>query len=175
VVAICPREGTVTIRMTLGYSFGKPIFYISTEANDNTVAALETATYTPALSDLPFALEDASPGEAAERLYTFVNGPTGIGNPFRQGIDSALSDAGSHGPLNVLGGIPTINLDYSPMWRVFPVKWTEEAIRKGYRTKMTDAIVIEDAGERGILESVAGGPPKPVGFVVNCPVVYRVN
>jgi hypothetical protein len=61
------------------------------------------------------------------------------------------------------------------MWRVFPVKWTEEAIRKGYRTKMTDAIAIEDAGERGILESVAGGPPKPVGFVVNCPVVYRVN
>jgi hypothetical protein len=175
VVAICPRDGTVTIKMTLGYTFGKPIFYISTEANDRTVAALETATYTPALSNLPFALEDASPGEAAERLYTFVNGPTGIDNPFRQGIDSALSDAGSHGPLNVLGGIPTINLDYSPMWRVFPVKWTDEAIRKGYRTKMTDAIAIEDAGERGIIESVAGGPPKPVGFVVNCPVVYRVN
>jgi hypothetical protein len=175
VVAICPRDGTVTIRMTLGYTFGKPIFYISTEANDKTVATLETATYTPALSDLPFALEDASPGEAAERLYTFVNGPTGIDNPFRQGIDSALSDAGSHGPLNVLGGIPTINLDYSPMWRVFPVKWTDEAIRKGYRTKMTDAIAIEDAGERGIIESIAGGPPRPVGFVVNCPVVYRVN
>src|SRR4051794_26744620 len=34
VVAICPRDGTVTIRMTLGYTFGKPIFYISTEAND---------------------------------------------------------------------------------------------------------------------------------------------
>lgn len=175
VVAICPRDGTVTIRMTLGYTFGKPVFYISTEANDKTVATLETATYTPALNDLPFALEDASPGEAAERLYTFVNGPMGIGNPFRQGIDSALGDAGSHGPLNVLGGIPTINLDYSPMWRVFPVKWTDEAIRKGYRTRMTDAIAIEDAGERGIIESVAGGPPKPVGFVVNCPVVYRVN
>ena len=175
VVSICPRDGTVTIKMTLGYTFGKPIFYISTEANDKTVATLETATYTPALSDLPFALEDASPGEAAERLYTFVNGPTGIGNPFRQGIDSALSDAGSHGPLNVLGGIPTINLDYSPMWRVFPVKWTDEAIRKGYRTRMTDAIAIEDAGERGIIESIAGGPPRPVGFVVNCPVVYRVN
>jgi hypothetical protein len=90
-------------------------------------------------------------------------------------FDSALSDQGSHGPLNVLGGIPTINLDYSPMWRVFPVKWTDDSIKKGYRTKLTDAIVIEDAGERGIIESVAGGRPKPVGFVVNCPVVYRVN
>ena len=175
VLKICPRDGTVALKLTLGYTFGKPIFYLSTEANDETVAALEGATYTPALKDLAFALEDASPGESAERLYTFVNGPTGIDNPFRQGLDSALSDQGSHGPLNVLGGIPTINLDYSPMWRVFPVKWTDESIRKGYRTKMTDAIAIEDAGERGIIESVAGGKPKPVGFVVNCPVVYRVN
>lgn len=175
VVRICPRDGTVTLKLTLGYTFGKPIFYLSTEANDKVVAALEGATYTPTLSDLPFALEDASQGEAAERLYTFVNGPTGIDNPFRQGLNSALSDQGSHGPLNVLGGIPTINLDYSPMWRVFPVKWTESAVRNGYRTKMTDAIAIEDAGERGIVESIAGGKPKPVGFVVNCPVVYRVN
>jgi len=175
VVRICPRDGTVTLNLTLGYTFGKPIFYLSTEANDPTVAALEGATFTPALKDIPFALEDASQGEAAERLYTFVNGPTGLNNPFRQGLDSALSDKGSHGPLNVLGGIPTINLDYSPMWRVFPVKWTADSIAKGYRTKLTDAIAIEDAGERGIIESVAGGKPKPVGFVVNCPVVYRIN
>jgi len=175
VVRICPRDGTVTLNLTLGYTFGKPIFYLSTEANDPAVAALEGATYTPALKDIPFSLEDASQGEAAERLYTFVNGPTGLDNPFRQGLDSALSDKGSHGPLNVLGGIPTINLDYSPMWRVFPVKWTAESIAKGYRTKLTDAIAIEDAGERGIIESIAGGKPKPVGFVVNCPVVYRIN
>jgi hypothetical protein len=139
------------------------------EANDPVVATLEGATYTPALKDVPFALEDASPGEAV------VNGPMGIDNPFRQGIDSALSDKGTHGPLNVLGGIPTINLDYSPLWRLFPVRLTDAAIEKGYRTKMTDAIAIEDAGERGIIESIAGGKPKAVGFIINCPVVYRVN
>ena len=175
VVKICPRDGTVTLRLTLGYTFGKPIFYLSTEANDAGLAALEGATYTPALNDVPFALEDAAPGEAGEQLYAFVNGPTGIDNPFRQGLNSALSDKDSHGPLNVLGGIPTINLDYSPLWRVFPVRWTADAIEKGYRTKLTDAIVIEDAGERGIIESIAGGKPKPVGFIVNCPVVYRIN
>jgi hypothetical protein len=175
VVKICPRDGTVTLKLTLGYTFGKPLFYLSTEANDKTVATLEGATFTPALASLPFALEDASVGEAAERLYTFVNGPMGVGNPFRQGLDSAIGDAGSHGPLNVLGGIPTINLDYSPLWRVFPVKWTDDAIARGYRTRMTDAIQIEDAGERGIIESIAGGRPKPVGFIVNCPVVYRIN
>jgi hypothetical protein len=140
VVKICPRDGTVTLELTLGYTFGKPIFYLSTEANDPVVATLEGAT---APKDVPFALEDASPGEAAERIYVFVNGPTGIDNPFRQGIDSALSDKGTHGPLNVLGGIPTINLDHSPLWRLFPVKWTAAAIEKGYRTKMTDAIAVE--------------------------------
>jgi hypothetical protein len=176
VVSICPRDGTVTLAMTLGYTFGKPIFYLSTEANDPLIATLEGAILTPALNDLPFALEDAAPGESAERIYVFANGPTGIDNPFRQGVTSALSDAGSHGPLNVLGGIPTINLDYSPIWRLFPVRWTEEAIAAGYRTKLTNAIDIENAGAKGIVEALDGsGPPKALGFLVNCPVVYRIN
>ena len=37
------------------------------------------------------------------------------------------------------------------------------------------SIAIEDAGERGIIESIAGGKPKAVGFIINCPVVYRIN
>lgn len=175
VVSICPRDGTVTLQMTLGYTFGKPIFYLSTEANDPLIATLEGAIHTPALNDLPFALEDAAPGESAERIYVFANGPTGADHPFRQGVNSALSDGG-HGPLNVLGGIPTINLDYSPIWRLFPVRWTEEAIAAGYRTKLTNAIDIENAGAKGIVEALDGsGPPKALGFLVNCPVVYRIN
>jgi hypothetical protein len=35
------------------------------------------------------------------------------------------------------------------------------------------ATVIEDAGERDIIESIAGRPPKPVGFIVNCGGVPR--
>lgn len=174
VVAICPRDGTVTLAMTLGYTFGKPIFYLSTEANDPVVATLEAAIHTPALSDMPFAPEDAAPGEAAERIYVVINGPTGLDHPFRQGISSAILDGG-HGPLNVLGGVPTINLDYSPIWRLFPVKWTDAAVAAGYRTRLTNAIDIENAGAKGIVESIAGGPPRAVGFLVNCPVVYRIN
>ena len=173
VVAICPRDGYVTMKLTIGFTFSKPILYLSTEANDLVVATLEGATYAPAMKNLPFALEDASPGESAERLYVFVNGPTGLGNPQRQGLDSALSDG--RGPLNVLGGIPTINLDYSPMWRLFPSAWTKEAVDRGYRSRMTDAIHIEDMASQGFIKSIDGGPLRPVGFVVNCPVVYRIN
>ena len=90
VISICPRDGWVTLQLTLGFTFSKPILYLSTEANDPLVAALEGATYAPAMKDLPFALEDASPGESAERIYAFANGPTGLDNPQRQGLDSAL-------------------------------------------------------------------------------------
>lgn len=176
VVSICPKTKSVTLKMTLGYTFGKPVFYISTDSNDKTIATLEESTYTPALSQLPFALEDASPGEFAERIYAFSNGPTGINNPFRQGVNSALSDKGSHGPLNVLGGIPTINLDYSPMWRLFPIKWTQNAIKQGYRTRLTNAFDIENAASKGLVVSLVDGKtPKPAGIIINCPVIYRIN
>jgi hypothetical protein len=173
VLAICPRDGYVTLALTLGFTFSKPVLYLSTEANDPLVATLEGATYAPALKDLPFALEDASPGESAERIYVFANGPTGLDNPQRQGLDSALSDG--RGPLNVLGGIPTINLDYSPMWRLFPSKWTSQAIERGYRARMTDAIAIEDMASKGFITGLDDGALRPVGFIVNCPVVYRIN
>ena len=44
VVSICPREGYVTMQLTIGFTFSKPILYLSTEANDPTVATLEGAT-----------------------------------------------------------------------------------------------------------------------------------
>jgi hypothetical protein len=173
VISICPRDGWVTLALTLGFTFGKPILYLSTEANDPLVATLEGATYAPALKDVPFALEDASPGESAERIYVFVNGPTGRDNPQRQGLDSALSDG--RGPLNVLGGIPTINLDYSPLWRLFPAKWSKAAIERGYRSRLTDALQIADFQVKGFLTGLDDRALRPVGFIVNCPVVYRVN
>ena len=173
VVRICPKDGTVTLELTLGFTFDKPIFYLSTEANNPLVATLEGATMTPAMDDMPFALEDASPGESAERIVVVVNGPTGLDNPHRQGLYSALTDG--RGPLNVLGGIPTINLDYSPMWRLFPAVWTEDAIKKGYRFRLTSALQAAEMAERGFLKSLDGGEFRAIGFVVNCPVVYRIN
>ena len=174
VTKICPRDGSVTMSLTLGYTFGKPILYLSTEANDELVATLEQATYSEAMKDLPFAHEDAVPGEGAERIYVFVNGQTGIDNPHRQGLSSVLGGDG-RGPLNVLGGIPTLNLDYSPMWRLFPAKWTQEAVESGYNARMSDAIWIEDMASKGFITSLDDGPLRAVGFIVNCPVVYRVN
>ena len=61
---------------------------------------------------------------------------TGKDNPQRQGLNSALSDGKS--PLNVLGGIPTVATDYSPIWDLNPVVWTQKAIDLGYRSRLTE-------------------------------------
>jgi hypothetical protein len=170
VVAICPREGTVTLELTAGFSFARPVLYLSTEANNPVVATLEGATYAPGLEDIHVGADDSlfSP---VERIFVFVNGPTGNDNPQRQGLNSALSDGRT--PLNVLGGIPTIATDYSPLWDVNPGVWTQEAIERGIRSRMTEEFAILGMVEKGWLTGVGGSDFGSAGFVVNCPIVFR--
>ncbi len=47
VVAIDPVNRTVTLSLINGFSFGKPVFYISTESSDPTVSAIEGNTFAP--------------------------------------------------------------------------------------------------------------------------------
>ena len=61
------------------------------------------------------------------------------------------------------------------MWRVFPAKRTGAAIQRGYRSRMTDVVHIEDMASKGFIKSIDDGILRAVGFIVNCPVVYRVN
>ena len=170
VVKICPRTHTVTMMLTPGFSFVKPVFYLSTDTNNPMTATLEGATYAPGLEDIQGGADDSlfSP---VERIFVFVNGPTGKDNPQRQGLDSALSDGGS--PLNVLGGIPTVATDYSPIWDLDPAVWTQEAIEKGYRSRMTEEFSILGMVEKGWLTGLDGKKFGSVGLVVNCPIVYR--
>lgn len=52
VVAIRYQKQTVTRDLTTGFSFARPVLYLSTDANDPAVAALEAATFAPGLKDL---------------------------------------------------------------------------------------------------------------------------
>ena len=173
VVKICPRDGTVTMELTLAFTFSKPLFYLSTDSNDPLVAALEKATVAPGMKSINYKLEDIAPGYGAERIIAVINGPEGLENPQRQGLQSALSDG--RGPLNIAGGVPTINLDYSPIWDLMPVKWTDEAIAKGYRARITDLAQVYSLEAEGWHTGENGGPIVSIGFGVNCPVVYRIN
>ena len=174
VVKICPRDGTVTLALTIGFSFSRPVLYLSTEANDPVLASLEGATYAPGLANIPVGGDDSALSPV-ERIFVESNGPTNVGgevNPQRQGLNSALTDG--RGPLNVLGGIPTIATDYSPLWDVNLGEWTQEAITKGYRSRVTDEFQILGLVLRGYLTGPGGKPYGSTGLVVNCPIVQRL-
>lgn len=170
VVNICPKDGTVTLTLTPGFSFSRPVLYLSTDASAPLAAALEGATLAPGLQSIPVGGDD-SLFSAVERIFTAVNGPTGKGNPQRQGLDSALSDGAF--PLNVLGGIPTVATDYSPLWDLNLFVWTKEAIKKGYRSRLTEEFDILGKVVRGHLTGLGGGDFGSVGMIINCPIVFR--
>ena len=179
VVAICPGDsegepGTVTLALTQGFSFGRPVLYISTDASASIAAALEGAVYAPALANIPVGKDDSlfSP---VERIFGFTNGPTNDfdeSNPQRQGFNSAIRGEG--GPLNVLGGIPTIATDYSPLWDLNLGEWTQEAVDNGYRSRMTEEFSILGMVKRGFLTGPGGSPYGSSGIIINCPIVQRL-
>lgn len=72
--------GTVTLELVPGFSFGRPILYLSTEASEPDVAAIEKNTFAPGLRDITLGFDDAL-FSAIERLFTFTNGPTDCENP----------------------------------------------------------------------------------------------
>ena len=170
VVSICPDEQTVTLRLTPGMSFARPVLYHSFDANDPMAAAMEQVTLAPGLSDLAVGGDD-SLFSSVERIFAFANGPTGMGNPQRQGFNSALSGEGS--PLNILGGIPTIATDYSPLWDLNVGVWTDEAVELGYRSRLIEEFQILGFVEQGWITGPGGNPYGSTGIIVNCPIVHR--
>jgi hypothetical protein len=187
VLKICPSgtrdddtfaadRGTVTLQMTPIFSFAKPSAYISTEASDPMVATLDNGTFAPAIGDVPVGGDDGA-FSSVERLFPIANGPTGAENPQRQGLNSALSDVGADGkplpPVHVIGGLPTVALDYSPLWDVNLGEWTDEAIERGYRSRMIDEFQLLEFVRQGWITGPDGAAFGSTGIVVNCPIVMR--
>lgn len=165
-----PFAATVTLLLTPGFSFAKPVLYLSTDASAEVPAALEGATLAPGLQDIDLGNDDSA-FSAVERLFLTVNGPTGCDNPQRQGLFSALVDG--RFPLNVLGGIPTVATDYSPLWDVNMGEWTQQAIDRGWRSRVIDEFQILAMVEAGVITAPGGGKYGSSGFIVNCPIVFR--
>lgn len=170
VVSIDTVRNVVTLRLVPGFSFARPVLYLSTEASNPLVAALEGNTFAPGLTDIDVGNDDSA-FSAVERLFLTINGPTGCGNPQRQGMNSALIDG--RAPLNVLGGIPTVATDYSPLWDVNAGVWTAEAIMKNFRSRVSEEFQILALAEEGFLTGPGGAAYGSLGVIVNCPIVFR--
>ena len=174
VVAIDPARRTVTMSLINGYSFGKPVFYISTDSSDPTVSAIEGNTFAPRMRRLEVGIDDIA-RSAVERIFIATNGASegGCANPQRQGLSAALLDG--HRPNNTFGGIPTTATDYSPVWDANLYEWTDEAIEKGYRGLLTEEFRILKLARDGYITGPNGAPFGSAGPVIVCGVAARLN
>ena len=171
IVAIDTAIGKVTLRETDGFSGGKPVKYLSTDASDMGAAALEASTYAPALNAAPFLGGDGTDSSRAA-LVAFVNGQIGANNPQRQGLNSALLDGLD--PLNVLAWTPNQGR-YSPLWDVHATQWRAAAVARGENVRQTDFAQIKNLAQKGTVTSPGGAAFGPAGFIVTCPIISKQN
>jgi hypothetical protein len=169
VVRLDIANRTVTYVETLGFQGGRGVRYVSTDASDPVVAALENVTFAPLLNHAPFAGGDGTNSSRAS-LAAFINGQTEIDNPERQGLNSALLDG--RDPLNVLFWAPNQGR-YSPLWDVFAVAWQAAAVARNQNVRQTDFGQVLNLAQKGTVTGPGGAPFGPAGFVVNCPIVSR--
>jgi hypothetical protein len=178
VVSLDVARMRVVLRITRGYADARHAWYISTEASDPMVAAMEGATFVPLLAAAPSA---GNSGGASARfaIVAVANGATGAANPERQGMQSMFLDRLP--PLNVLEGGPDPRSRapaYTPLWDLHLAMWSREAISAEQRVKLITISEARAFAERGLLVSAMPGVANPLvgglnanGVVVNCPVI----
>ncbi len=196
VISIDTVAMQVTMKLVKGFYEGFPILYASTEASDNSQAAIEMGTFAPNLNETPFPGDDKPFRSAREAIIPIINGPTGADNPARQGLQSAVLGEGD--PLNIFQeqagcanpSDPSQFCDaalYSPLWDATPVRWTQAAIDAGIRDRITSdkreviaPLNIIDLVADGLLESGTPGGARnsslaglaAAGIVINCPIIF---
>ena len=170
VVAVDFVRRTVTLSLTPGFSFARPVLYLSMEASAPLVAAMEGATVAPGMTDIETG-DDDSAFSAVERIFVMVNGQRGCDNPQRQGLEAALTDGGA--PMNMLGGIPTIATDYSPLWDMNLGEWTAAARTRNVPSRMIEEFQLLSFVEAGMITGPGGARYGSIGIIVNCPIVFR--
>jgi hypothetical protein len=174
VVAIDPANMTVTLNLINGFSFGRPVWYLSMDASIPLAASIEHNTYAPLMGKLLLGHDDSF-SSPIERIFIATNGPENesCDNPLRQGLSADLADG--FRPNNVLGGIPTIALDYSPAWDAQLYEWTPDAISRGFRGQLREEFQILTFVQDGLITGPGGATFGSSGFSINCPIVQRLD
>jgi len=173
VVSNSAASGRVVYRETDGFYDHKAVHYVSFEASIPLAAALENATLAPNLNAAPpdlSPLPDPVP-PAREEIAIFTNGQTGVTNPQRQGLSSALLDGLD--PLNILGEVPSHSRtsSYSPLWDANLAQWTPKAVAAGLNTRQTAFDDVRRLAARGLVTAPDGSPFGRSNFLINCPAI----
>jgi hypothetical protein len=175
VLAIDTKKKTVTLLLVHGFSAGHEVVYISTEASDPGVAAVERATYVPSLAKAGGKIP----------IIVFANGQTGSDNPQAQGLqhaaldvhldeDATLNNASTlFASRNILTVFPAGDeaSAYSPLWDVNLAVWSQKAVAAKKNLLETSQQDVYKLVASKTITGPDGKPFGPVGFVVNCPVM----
>jgi hypothetical protein len=174
VVAIDTVNMTVTLNLINGFSFGRPVWYLSTDASIPLAAAIEHNTFAPLMQNIVLSKDDSF-SSPIERIFIATNGPEtgGCANPLRQGLSADLADGAR--PNNVLGGIPTIATDYSPVWDAQLFEWTQNAVNQGFRGQVREEFQILTFVQDGLITGPGGKKFGSSGFSINCPIAQRLD
>jgi hypothetical protein len=182
IVAIDTRDAsnaTATLVLARGFTAGKPVAYISTDASDQGAAAIERSTYAPRLAKTT----------VASRVPIFVifagrDDADGQGIPFAAlrghlASDATVSNAASLGsPLNIQSTFPGVGKDdagYTPLWEVQAGVWTSAALSTGKARLLRTPEAITAEVRAGFITGPGGKPFGKTGILVNCPVVSYVD
>lgn len=166
-------DSLVTYLLTPGFYDNRVVHYASFDSSSQVAATLEDVTWAPNLDTAP-SPGDQSQASAREGLIAFTNGQTGLSNPQRQGLTSAIVDRAS--PLQTLQEIPEGQSDpgfpaYSPLWDVHLAEWSPVAVAQGLNLRQTDFGTELGLVAKGLLTGPGGKPFGASGLIVNCPPV----
>ena len=173
IVTLNTAASLVTYLLSPGFYEHRSVHYASFDSSSQVAATIEGVTWAPNLDAAPFVGDD-SQASSREFLFAFTNGQTGLSNPQRQGLSSAILDHAS--PLQTLKEVPEGQVDpgfplYSPMWDVHLAEWTPAAVSQGLNTRQNDFATELGLVAQGLLTGSGGKPFGASGFIVNCPVV----
>lgn len=187
VLSIDYKAMTVKLLMSDGFFDGHQFFYhLVTDASDSVPAAIENGIYAPKLKYLPAFGKNTLADQSALRGFALVgNGPTGINNPERQGLNSTIVDGGLE-PINIFQQGPQNNLkdnnNYSAMWDAHVYLWTDASIAAGKRKRVRTLGEVKSLLDGGMLISdpTAKNAPNPTiaglknnGLIINCAVIWQ--
>lgn len=174
-------NNTVTFDLVMGIYDFNFLMYLRMDASDPTVTAFEGGIYAPNPAGAPGGgMRFLAQGSARQTILPVVNGPRGVDKILdRQGLQSGALGEGD--PLNILGAKPGDD-EYSPIWDITPVVWTDAAIAAGKRQRLHQDDEVRNFVAAGYLTSVPGAPGpfnsdigiQSLGVVSNCPVMIRI-
>ncbi len=172
VITIDPVSRTAVLGEAEGFYENDVVYYVSLDSSHPMAATLEAVTFAPNLNAAPgLGANDATSARAG--IIAFINGQTGLDNPNRQGLNSALLGEGS--PRNILQEIPkNVNKGvavYSPMWDMHLAAWRSDQIALGLNILQGDFDAVAHLAGQGLITAPDGSAWGPTGFIVNCPAI----